>query len=52
MPPACARVPLLGAELLARDAELGFERIFLHNLGRNQEAFIEAFAARVLPALR
>ncbi|WP_165250411.1 TIGR03885 family FMN-dependent LLM class oxidoreductase [Paludisphaera soli] len=37
---------------LARDAELGFERIYLHNLGRNQDAFIETFAGRVLPQLR
>jgi len=44
--------PARFVDWLARDAELGFERIFLHNLGRNQEAFIDAFAARVLPALR
>lgn len=29
--------------------ELGFERLYLHNVGPNQEAFIDAFGARVLP---
>lgn len=36
---------------LARDAELGFEEIQLHNVGRNQEAFIDFFGANVLPEL-
>jgi coenzyme F420-dependent glucose-6-phosphate dehydrogenase len=39
------------AEWLAGDIELGFSVIYLHNVGRNQEEFIEAFAGRVLPAL-
>lgn len=32
--------------------ELGFEEIHLHQVGRNQEAFTEAFGAQVLPQLR
>jgi coenzyme F420-dependent glucose-6-phosphate dehydrogenase len=31
---------------------LGVEEIQLHQVGRNQQAFIDAFGARVLPALR
>jgi probable non-F420 flavinoid oxidoreductase len=37
---------------LREDLELGFEQLYLHNVGRNQRAFIEAFGERVLPALR
>jgi alkanesulfonate monooxygenase SsuD/methylene tetrahydromethanopterin reductase-like flavin-dependent oxidoreductase (luciferase family) len=33
-------------------AEMGFDEIHLHNVGRNQAEFIEAFGAEVLPALR
>ncbi|HSJ23737.1 MAG TPA: TIGR03885 family FMN-dependent LLM class oxidoreductase [Longimicrobiales bacterium] len=40
------------AEWLARDIELGFDRIFLHNVQRDQERFIEVFGERVLPAVR
>jgi alkanesulfonate monooxygenase SsuD/methylene tetrahydromethanopterin reductase-like flavin-dependent oxidoreductase (luciferase family) len=40
------------AEWLARDLELGFSDVYLHNVGRNQEEFIETFAARVLPSFR
>jgi coenzyme F420-dependent glucose-6-phosphate dehydrogenase len=32
--------------------ELGFEELQLHQVGRNQRHFIEAFAAKVLPQLR
>jgi hypothetical protein len=39
-------------EWLAADAELGFERLFLHNVHRDQESFIARFANKVLPALR
>lgn len=39
-------------EWLRGDAELGVDAIYLHNLGRNQDEFIGAFAERVLPALR
>jgi coenzyme F420-dependent glucose-6-phosphate dehydrogenase len=40
------------AEWLARDIELGFERLFVHNVHRDQERFISEFAQQVLPALR
>jgi G6PDH family F420-dependent oxidoreductase len=31
--------------------DLGFDQIYLHNVGRNQEAWIEAFGREVLPGL-
>ncbi|WP_181703042.1 TIGR03885 family FMN-dependent LLM class oxidoreductase [Chthonobacter albigriseus] len=37
---------------LAGFAELGFERIFLHHVGRDQARFIDTFGEHVLPALR
>ena len=40
------------AEWLAQDIELGFSRLYLHNVNRDQERFIDAFAERVLPQLR
>lgn len=33
-------------------AEMGFEEIFLHNVGRNQRAYIQAFGESVLPAVQ
>jgi len=33
-------------------AELGFEEIYLHHVGQEQSAFIDAFGAKVLPRLR
>jgi coenzyme F420-dependent glucose-6-phosphate dehydrogenase len=33
-------------------AELGFERIILHNVNRNQESFIREFGENVLPMVR
>ena len=30
-------------------AELGFERIYVHHVGKEQRAFIEFFGERVLP---
>lgn len=36
---------------LGEDLELGLSTVYLHNVGRNQAAFIEAFGRRVLPAL-
>ncbi|GAB3327018.1 TIGR03885 family FMN-dependent LLM class oxidoreductase [Larkinella ripae] len=36
---------------LAEDRELGFERLFLHNINREQQRFIEDFGAAVLPSL-
>ena len=32
--------------------DLGFDQVYVHNVGRNQEAFIEAFGRNVLPRLR
>jgi coenzyme F420-dependent glucose-6-phosphate dehydrogenase len=32
-------------------ADLGFDRIYLHNVGRNQTEWIEVFGNQVLPAL-
>jgi coenzyme F420-dependent glucose-6-phosphate dehydrogenase len=37
---------------LQEDIELGFERIHLHNVNRQQERFIDAFGEHVLPALK
>ena len=35
-----------------RIAELGFDEIQLHQVGRNQRTFVDAFGGSVLPALR
>jgi coenzyme F420-dependent glucose-6-phosphate dehydrogenase len=40
------------AAWLADYMELGFAELHLHQVGRNQAAFLEAFGARVLPQLR
>src|SRR5579871_963401 len=32
--------------------DLGFDELYVHNVGRNQEAFIESYARQVLPTLR
>lgn len=32
-------------------AELGFDDIYLHHVGRRQADFIDAFAAEVIPAV-
>jgi G6PDH family F420-dependent oxidoreductase len=32
--------------------DLGFDRVYLHNVGRNQKEWIEVFGRSVLPALR
>ncbi|MDB5205011.1 MAG: putative non-F420 flavinoid oxidoreductase [Flavisolibacter sp.] len=37
---------------IAQDMELGFERIILHNVNRQQESFIETFGQKVLPQLQ
>ena len=37
---------------LAEYAELGFSQIFLHHVGQEQDAFVDAFGAKVLPELR
>ena len=36
---------------IQRFADLGFDRIYLHNVGRNQREWIETFGRDVLPAL-
>lgn len=37
---------------IQRFVDLGFDRIYLHNVGRNQEMWIEVFGRDVLPKLR
>ncbi|MBT2497507.1 TIGR03557 family F420-dependent LLM class oxidoreductase [Agromyces sp. ISL-38] len=37
---------------IQRHLDLGFDRIYLHNVGRNQAEFLEVFGRDVLPALR
>jgi len=32
--------------------DLGFDEVYVHNVGRNQETFIQAFGREVLPRLR
>ena len=39
------------AEWLSEYAELGFEAIYLHHVGQDQRAFVEAFGEHVLPRL-
>jgi coenzyme F420-dependent glucose-6-phosphate dehydrogenase len=39
-------------EWLQQDVELGFERIFIHNVNREQERFIRTFGDKVLPRLK
>ncbi len=36
---------------IQRYLDLGFTRIYLHNVGRNQDEFLEVFGRDVLPAL-
>jgi len=49
---------LITADLDAHRAEvqryldLGFDRVYLHNVGRNQEQFIQAFGTQVIAKLR
>jgi G6PDH family F420-dependent oxidoreductase len=39
-------------EQLQRFVDMGFDEIYLHNVGRNQPEFISAFGDKVLPRLR
>jgi coenzyme F420-dependent glucose-6-phosphate dehydrogenase len=39
-------------EWLRERAGLGFQMLDLHNVGRNQREFIDAFSRRVLSAIR
>jgi alkanesulfonate monooxygenase SsuD/methylene tetrahydromethanopterin reductase-like flavin-dependent oxidoreductase (luciferase family) len=36
---------------IQRYFDLGFDRIYLHNVGRNQREFLEVFGREVLPGL-
>jgi coenzyme F420-dependent glucose-6-phosphate dehydrogenase len=38
-------------EWLQQDIELGFERIYIHNVNREQQRFIDVFGSQVLPKL-
>jgi probable non-F420 flavinoid oxidoreductase len=40
------------AAWLREFVEIGFEHLYLHQIDRNQETFMDAFAAKVLPQLR
>ena len=40
------------AAALQKYVDMGFDGIYLHNVGRNQAAFIEAFGSTVIPQLR
>ncbi|GAB3650746.1 LLM class oxidoreductase [Glycomyces tarimensis] len=44
--------PARHTETLASYAELGVERVYLHQVGLDQERFIDVFGERVLPHLR
>ncbi|KKB12720.1 hypothetical protein VE25_05660 [Devosia geojensis] len=44
--------PARHVEWLRGDAGMGVDAIYIHNVGRNQPAFIEMFGRQVLPALR
>lgn len=39
-------------EVLAETADLGVDRVFLHQVGRDQAGFLDAFGTKVLPQLR
>ncbi len=43
--------PARHLEWLHADLELGFEHIYLHNVGRNQSEFLSVFGERILPGL-
>jgi probable non-F420 flavinoid oxidoreductase len=43
--------PARHAEWLRADVAQGFSRLFLHNVNREQERFVDDFGAHVLPAL-
>jgi probable non-F420 flavinoid oxidoreductase len=40
------------AQWLREYVELGFDEIYLHHVGQEQDAFVDAFGAKVLPELR
>jgi G6PDH family F420-dependent oxidoreductase len=43
--------PDLHRQHIQRFADLGFDRIYLHNVGRNQKDFVEVFGREVLPKI-
>lgn len=57
-PKEVAKVANISADLgrhtewLTEYADLGFDEIYLHHVGQQQEPFIDAFGAEVLPKLR
>ena len=51
-PVRCSSSPAQHLEWIGAYEELGFDAIFLHNVGRNQRQFISTFAEEVLPSLR
>jgi hypothetical protein len=38
-------------QLVQHYIDLGFDEIYVHNVGRNQSAFIAAYGKEVIPAL-
>ena len=57
-PERVAEVVNVGSDLgwhaarLKAYAELGFERVMVHHVGQEQDAFLDAFGGKVLPQLR
>ena len=51
---SCTSRPTSGrhTDRLAEYRELGFDKIYLHHVGQEQDAFIDAFGEKVLPQLR
>jgi probable non-F420 flavinoid oxidoreductase len=47
----CSSDPARHAEWLASYMEMGFDSIYVHNVGKNQREFIEAYGENVLPEL-
>ena len=48
----CSSDPAYHLAKLTELAELGFDRIFLHHVGTDQDEFIDVFGERVLPGLK
>lgn len=46
---AASADPAVHAEQLRGYLELGYDRVFVHNVGENQAAFLDAFGRHVLP---
>jgi alkanesulfonate monooxygenase SsuD/methylene tetrahydromethanopterin reductase-like flavin-dependent oxidoreductase (luciferase family) len=40
------------AAAIQRYVDMGFDEVYLHNVGRNQAEFISAFGEKVLPQLK